>query len=85
MCNPELLLLDEPMEGLAPLLVRVLEEHILRLKATGLTVLLAEQNVHAALRLADRGYVIDDGHIRYEGSVEDLKTNEAVRTRYLLA
>ncbi len=85
MGNPELLLLDEPMEGLAPLLVRVLEGHILRLKATGLTVLLAEQNVHAALRLADRGYVIDDGHIRYHGSVEDLKTNDAVRRRYLLA
>ncbi len=85
MGNPELLLLDEPMEGLAPLLVRVLEEHILRLKATGLTVLLAEQNVHAALRLSDRGYVIDDGHIRYQGSGEDLRTNEAVRRKYLLA
>ncbi len=85
MGNPELLLLDEPMEGLAPLLVRALEEHILRLKTTGLTVLLAEQNVHAALRLSDRGYVIDDGHIRYQGSGDDLRTNEAVRKKYLLA
>ena len=84
MGNPELLLLDEPMEGLAPLLVRVLEEHILRLKATGLTVLLAEQNVHAALRLADRGYVIDDGHIRYQGTVGELKENEEIRRKYLL-
>jgi len=83
--NPELLLLDEPMEGLAPLLVRALEEQIIRLKGTGMTVLLAEQNVHSALRLSDRGYVIDDGHIRYQGSVSDLKENEEVRRRYLLA
>jgi branched-chain amino acid transport system ATP-binding protein len=82
--DPELLLLDEPMEGLAPLLVRALEERITALKATGLTVLLAEQNVQAALRLADRGYVIDDGRIRYEGSVADLRANEEVRRRYLL-
>lgn len=82
--NPELLLLDEPMEGLAPLLVRALEEQILRLKEAGLTVLLAEQNVHAALRVADRGYVIDDGRIRYQGSVRDLQGNEEVRRKYLL-
>ncbi len=82
--NPELLLLDEPMEGLAPLLVRALEERIHALKSTGLTVLLAEQNVRAALRLADRCYVIDDGRIRYEGSVADLKENDEVRKRYLL-
>jgi len=84
MGNPDLLLLDEPMEGLAPLLVRALEERILTLKATGLTVLLAEQNVGAALRLSDRGYVIDDGRIRYEGSVKNLQENDAVRRRYLL-
>ena len=83
--NPELLLLDEPMEGLAPLLVRALEDKILELKATGLTVLLAEQNVQAALRLADRGYVIDDGRIRYEGTVRELQENDEVRRRYLLA
>ncbi|MGQ0551519.1 MAG: ABC transporter ATP-binding protein [Armatimonadota bacterium] len=82
--NPELLLLDEPMEGLAPLLVRALEDRIHALKATGLTVLLAEQNLHAALRLADRCYVIDDGRIRYEGTVADLKDNDEVRKRYLL-
>lgn len=82
--NPDLLLLDEPMEGLAPLLVRALEDRIRTLKATGLTVLLAEQNVHSALRLADRCYVIDDGRIRYEGTVEDLKGNEEIRRKYLL-
>ncbi len=82
--NPELLLLDEPMEGLAPLLVQALGEKILELKATGLTVLLAEQNIAAALRLADRGYVIDDGRIRYEGTVQSLQQNEEVRRKYLL-
>ncbi|MDR7483521.1 MAG: ATP-binding cassette domain-containing protein [Armatimonadota bacterium] len=82
--NPDLLLLDEPMEGLAPMLVRVLEERIQALKSSGLTVLLAEQNVGAALRLADRGYVIDDGRIRFEGTVQDLQANHQVRRRYLL-
>lgn len=82
--NPDLLLLDEPMEGLAPILVRALEERIRELKQTGLTVLLAEQNVQVALRLADRGYVIDDGRIRFEGTVEELSENAEVRRRYLL-
>jgi branched-chain amino acid transport system ATP-binding protein len=84
MGDPDLLLLDEPMEGLAPLLVRALEDRIRTFKATGLTVLLAEQNVYAALRLSDRGYVIDDGRIRYEGTVDQLRENEEVRRRYLL-
>lgn len=84
MGNPELLLLDEPFEGLAPSLVRILEEQIRKLKETGLTVLLAEQNVRSALKLGDRGYVIDDGHIRYQGSIGELKDNEEVRKKYLL-
>ncbi|NIN67254.1 MAG: ATP-binding cassette domain-containing protein [Anaerolineae bacterium] len=84
MGNPELLLLDEPTEGLAPLLVRALEERILELKRSGLTVLLAEQNVRSALRLSDFGYIIDDGHIRYQGTVEELRDHEEVRSRYLL-
>jgi len=84
MGNPELLLLDEPMEGLAPLLVRHLEEQILRLKELGLTVLLAEQNLRSALRLSDRCYVIDNGQIRFEGTVEELKANEEIRRKYLL-
>ncbi len=82
--NPDLLLLDEPMEGLAPLLVQALEERIRMLKHRGLTVLLAEQNVPAVLRIADRGYVIDDGRIRFEGTVEELRRNEEVCRRYLL-
>jgi branched-chain amino acid transport system ATP-binding protein len=84
MCNPELLLLDEPSEGLAPVMVRVIEDQVNTLKKTGLTVLLAEQNVKTTLRLSDRGYIIDDGKIRYQGTVNELKENEEVRKKYLL-
>lgn len=84
MGNPELLLLDEPTEGLAPALVRSLEEQIKKLRESGLTVLLAEQNVKSALRLSDRGYIIDNGQIRYQGSIEELRANEEVRKKYLL-
>jgi len=84
MCNPELLLLDEPTEGLAPVMVRVIEDQVNTLKKTGLTVLLAEQNVKTTLRLSDRGYIIDDGKIRYHGTVNELKENEEVRKKYLL-
>jgi branched-chain amino acid transport system ATP-binding protein len=84
MCNPDLLLLDEPTEGLAPVMVRVIEDQIGTLKKVGLTVLLAEQNVKTTLKLSDYGYIIDDGRIRYEGSIEDLRENEEVRKKYLL-
>ena len=84
MTNPELLLLDEPTEGLAPIIVNMLEEQILALKEAGLTVLLAEQNQRTALRLSDRGYIIDNGMIRYHGSIEDLRANEDLRRKYLL-
>jgi len=84
MTNPEFLLLDEPTEGLAPLVVKLLEEQISLLKEKGLTVLLAEQNQKVALRLSERGYVIDNGVIRYHGSIEDLRADEEVRKKYLL-
>jgi branched-chain amino acid transport system ATP-binding protein len=84
MGNPELLLLDEPFEGLAPSLVRILEGRIKKLKEAGLTVLLAEQNVRSALKLSDRGYIIDDGQIRYQGSIRELQENEELRKKYLL-
>jgi len=84
MGNPELLLLDEPTEGLAPVMVRALEEQLLKLKATGLTVLIAEQNLVATLKLSDRGYIIDNGRIRFEGSVQEFRENEEVRKKYLL-
>ncbi len=84
MGNPELLLLDEPTEGLAPALVRSLEEQIKRLREAGLTVFVAEQNVKSALRLCDYGYIIDNGQIRYQGSIAELRENEEVRKKYLL-
>ena len=82
--NPDLLLLDEPTEGLAPLIVEMLKEQILQLKQTGITVLLAEQNQKVALDLSDRAYVIDNGSIKYHGNIEELKQNEEVRRKYLL-
>ncbi len=84
MGNPELLLLDEPTEGLAPTLIRTLEEQIKKLRETGLTVLLAEQNVRSALRISDRGYIIDNGRIHFTGSIQELRENEEVRKKYLL-
>jgi len=64
---------------LAPLIVRNLEEQILKLKAAGISILLSEQNVKSALRLISRVYVIDNGGIRFEGTVSDLETNEEVK------
>jgi len=84
MINPDFLLLDEPTEGLAPMIVEVLEEQIGQLRDKGLTVLLAEQNQRVALKLSDRGYIIDNGVIRYHGSIKDLQENEEVRKKYLL-
>lgn len=81
--NPVLLLLDEPMEGLAPLLVRAVEEKILELKATGLTVLLAEQNVRSALRLADRAYVLENGRLVLQGPSGELAGHPEIRRAYL--
>ncbi|MGD2098503.1 MAG: ABC transporter ATP-binding protein [Desulfobacterales bacterium] len=79
MTNPQFLLLDEPTEGLAPVLVKTLGERIRRLKEVGLTVLLAEQNVKFTLTLSDYGYIIDNGRICYQGRVEELVDNEEVK------
>ena len=73
-----------PGKGLASALVRTLEQRMSRLKEAGFTVLLAEQNVMSALRLSDQGYIIDDGRIRYQGTIEEIKENEEVRKKYLL-
>jgi branched-chain amino acid transport system ATP-binding protein len=83
MGNPELLLLDEPSEGLAPLVVDHLKEQSGRLKRDGLTILLAEQNVSFSLDLADRVYVLEKGHIRFEGSAREFRDNDAIRQQYL--
>lgn len=84
MGNPDLLLLDEPSEGLAPLVVDHLGEQIARLKRAGLTILLAEQNVAFSLALADRVYVLEKGSIRFSGEAAALRDNEPLR-RELLA
>jgi len=83
MGNPELLLLDEPSEGLAPLVVEHLGEQIGRLKREGLTILLAEQNVDFSLDLADRVYVLEKGAVRYEGSAQAFRADESIRHQYL--
>ena len=83
MGNPELLLLDEPSEGLAPLVVEHMKEQVARLKAEGLTILLAEQNVEFSLDLADRVYVLEKGHIRYEGTAQAFRADESIRHQYL--
>ena len=85
MSSPDLLLLDEPTEGLAPLVVRQLENQILALKETGISILLSEQNVKSALKLMDRVYVIDNGYIRYEGTAADLNQNVEIKRKYLMA
>ena len=79
----KLILLDEPTEGLAPLIVREVENIVREIKATGMTVLLVEQNLYSALSLADRCYIVDQGQIRFEGSPEELRKNEEVLERYL--
>lgn len=84
MGSPDLLLLDEPTEGLAPLIVRDLEEQILKLKDAGISILLSEQNVRSALKMITRAYVIDNGRIRFEGTVAELEANEEVKRKYLM-
>ncbi len=83
MGNPELLLLDEPSEGLAPLMIKVVGEHTIKLRDQGIMVLLAEQNVKFALGVSDRGYVIDKGKIFFEGTTKEIGENEEAR-RHLI-
>jgi branched-chain amino acid transport system ATP-binding protein len=77
------LLLDEPSEGLAPLIVALLADMILQIRKEGVTVLLAEQNLHFCAKVSDRGYVIDKGSVKYVGTMSDLLTNEEVKEKYL--
>jgi len=84
MSSPELLLLDEPTEGLAPLIVRELENQILAMKEAGISILLTEQNVKSALKLINRVYVIDNGRIRFEGTITDFERNVEIKKKYLM-
>jgi len=81
--NPTLLMLDEPSEGLAPLLVREVEGVIRKIKAEGLSILLVEQNFSFALRLADYVYVMNRGVVVHESSPEELQQNSEVKSKYL--
>ena len=85
MTNPELLLMDEPSEGLAPLIVRQVGEIILRLKELGFAILLVEQNYPLALRVADYVYIISKGQIVFEGTGEELETDEETKVKHLSA
>jgi branched-chain amino acid transport system ATP-binding protein len=75
--NPKLLILDEPSQGLAPLIVREVFRIVAQMRAEGITVLLVEQNVRMSLEIADRAYVLDDGHVVYSGPARELAADEA--------
>ena len=83
MGNPELLLLDEPSEGLAPLVVEALRLKIAELRTAGLTILLAEQGVEFSLSLADRVYVLEKGTVRHAGPAAELRENKELRERLM--
>jgi len=83
MGNPYLVLLDEPSEGVAPLIVEQMAHMILELKQEGVSILLSEQNMHFAELVSDRAYVLEKGQIRYQASMAELSANEEVRRAYL--
>ena len=83
MGNPRLLLLDEPSEGLSPLIVEQMAAAILALRAEGLSVLLAEQNLHFAARVASQAVVLESGRVVWTGSIAALEADEAAHSRYL--
>ena len=83
MSRPRLLLLDEPSLGLAPLMVERIFETIAELKSQGRTILLVEQNVHHALDVADRAYVLETGRITLDGPAEQLRADPKVEQSYL--
>jgi branched-chain amino acid transport system ATP-binding protein len=83
MGNPQLLLLDEPSEGLAPLVVRAIGEQTQALKKDGMTILLSEQNSSFALRVSDRAYILEKGHVTWQGNISDLVENPEIMKTYL--
>jgi branched-chain amino acid transport system ATP-binding protein len=83
MINPDLLLLDEPSEGLAPLVVKALAEAIVEIRKSGVTILLADQNIRFCRRISDRGYILDRGVIRHQGEINEIWQNKEVVRKYL--
>ena len=83
MGNPACILLDEPSEGVAPVIVDQMAEAIRGLKAAGVAILLSEQNLHFAMEVADRAYIIEKGGIRFQGTMQELSGNAEVQAQYL--
>jgi branched-chain amino acid transport system ATP-binding protein len=83
MGNPLLLMLDEPSEGVAPVIVEQMAHMIMTLKQQGLSILLSEQNLHFAQMVCDRAYVLEQGQIRFSGTMEALAANDEVQQNYL--
>jgi len=83
MGNPRLILLDEPSEGLAPVIVDAIEIAVQALKKRGVAIVLSEQNLHFARSIADRAVVLDLGHVRFDGTLAELDANASIRDKYL--
>ena len=83
MGNPRLVLLDEPSEGVAPLIVEQMVDMILELKSQGVSILLSEQNMHFAELVSDRAYVLEKGQVRFSGTMGELMADEGIRRQYL--
>lgn len=83
MGNPEILLLDEPTEGLSPVMIKVVKELVLKLKELHTTILLSEQNIKFSMAVADRVVIIDRGHIVYEADVDTFREDDAIKMKYL--
>ena len=84
MGNPSLLLLDEPVEGVAPIVVQELGRQIRKLKDMGLTILFSEQNLQFATKISDRAFIIEKGRIQFQGTIEELEKNNEIQEKYLM-
>ncbi len=84
MGNPSLLLLDEPVEGVAPIVVQELGRQIRKLREMGLTILFSEQNLQFATKISDRAYIIEKGRIQFQGTIEELEKNDEIQEKYLM-
>jgi branched-chain amino acid transport system ATP-binding protein len=84
MGNPVLMLLDEPVEGIAPVVVKELSRQIKHLKKIGLSILFTEQNIQFATEISDRAYVIEGGRVRYQGTMQDLDRQPQIKEKYLM-
>ncbi|MHC1726646.1 MAG: ABC transporter ATP-binding protein [Syntrophobacteraceae bacterium] len=84
MGNPQMMLLDEPVEGLAPVVVQEIVRQVKHLKELGLTILFTEQNMRFATEISDRAYIIESGLVRYEGTMADLEMQPEIKKKYLM-